>query len=184
MEKHDMPTRRTYSTSARRTTTGRTGSAAYSGRSAFGAGYGRTGGSFGGYGAARTTSTVTGDTWPTSSPKFATVRDECAWRIGSYRSIYSQVTGSGTTPAFSPTVAQRWVRFVNTGTPVYKFTAVQFARNFGAQFNTAAPTAAFRFLRGKFGTGIKAVTRGKGGVWLVAATPRVTARPFRNYSWT
>ncbi len=194
-----MPTRKPYSTSARRTTATRTfgGYTSFARSGGFGTSYGTTGGGYGatrttGYGATRTGGfgttarfgTAGATTWPTSSPQFATVRDECAWRIGSYRNIYSQVSGSGATPAFSPTIARRWLKFVNAGTPVYQFSPTQFARFFGTQFNTQEPTTAFRWLRNKYGAGIKAVTRGKGGVWLVAATPRVAARPFRTYSWT
>jgi hypothetical protein len=114
--------------------------------------------------------------------QFRNANQEIQWRLGSYRNIYSQFNGAGTTP-FSPTNANKWIRYVNTGTRVYKFNNQQFTNYFGFQWNNSTPNATYRWMRQKFGAGIKAVARGKGNCWLVAATERITARPFCNYTW-
>ncbi|MBI5866355.1 MAG: hypothetical protein HZB38_17935 [Planctomycetes bacterium] len=120
----------------------------------------------------------------TYSPnKYNTYRTEITAKIQSYRAINQQFTGSGMVTAFSPSTCNKWINYVNDGCNVYTFTNQQFSRYFGTQWSNNAPTSAFRYLRNKYGTGIKAVTRGKGNCWLVAATPKVTARPFSGYSW-
>lgn len=126
--------------------------------------------------------------WPTSnyscnSPKFKTARFECQWRMGSYRNIYSQFAGHTTTP-FSPTLANKWVRYINAGVRVYKFNNTEFAKYFGHNFASFTPTAARQFLKQKFGAGIKDVTRGNNNCWLIATTKNVTGRPFNAYTWT
>jgi hypothetical protein len=127
-----------------------------------------------------TTGTTTGTTttYACNSPKFRTVRQECQWRITSYRNVYTQITGPGTKTIFSPTTANKWVRYVNTGVRVFKFTNTEFTRHFGTTWTTRTPKAAWRYLRTKYGPGIKDVTRGKGNCWLVATTKTVTTRPF------
>ncbi len=127
--------------------------------------------------------TTGGSGWPCNSPKFSPVRSECETRIASYRNIYSQCSGVGRQTAFSPTTANRWVKFINSGARVYKFSSAQFSRYFGSQWTGGTPTTCFRYLRQRFGTGIKAVTRGKGNCWLVCASSSVTARPFATYNW-
>jgi len=117
-----------------------------------------------------------------SSPKFRTARDECQWRIGSYRNIYSQFAGGNRT-YFSPATANKWVRYVNNGVRVYKFNQNEFARYFGARWATASPTVCRQYLRRKYGAAIKDVTRGNGNCWLVATTKNVTGRPFTTYNW-
>jgi len=118
-----------------------------------------------------------------SPTQYNNYRKECQARIGSYRMLNQQFSGAGKVTAFSPTVANRWVKWANDGCRIYKFSQTQFSGFFGAKWNNPTPTAACRFLKNKFGNGIKAVTRGKGNYWLVAATPRVTARPFSTYNW-
>jgi hypothetical protein len=120
--------------------------------------------------------------WSSSSPKFNNVRNECQYRIGSYENIYSQCSGSGKTP-FSPSTANKWVKYVNNGALVYKFNHAQFCRFFGRQLRAATPMFAFRHLKNKFGSGIKAVCRGKNNQWLVAASPNVSGRAFTSYDW-
>ncbi len=129
----------------------------------------------------RTTGTTT--TYPTNSPKFRTVQTECQWRIGSYRNVYTQITGPGNKTTISPTTANKWVRYVNTGVRVYKFTNNDFCKFFGTTFTTGTTRTACRYLRRKFGQGIKDVTRGKGNCWLVATTKTMTTRPFNTYTW-
>lgn len=138
--------------------------------------------SFGGY----RTSTGNNNSWnPTTySPnKFNNQRDTIQAKIGSYRTISQQFTGSGKVTAFSPSTVNKWINWVNDGACVYSFSNVQFGRFFGARISSTTPTSACRFLQQKFGTGIKGVTRGKNNTWLVCATPRVTARPFTSYNW-
>lgn len=118
-----------------------------------------------------------------SPTKFSTCRETISAKIGSFRAISQQVSGAGKVTAFSPTNASKWINFVNDGANVYTFSNADFCRNFGRQLNSSTPTFAFRWLKNKYGTGIKAVTRGKNGSWLVAATPRVTARAFTSYTW-
>jgi hypothetical protein len=114
---------------------------------------------------------------------FNNYRKELQAKICSYRTINQQFTGTGKVTAFSPTGANKWIKYVDQGNWVYKFNNTQFCRFFGTHWNHATPNAAFRYLRQKYGTGIKAVTRGKGNSWLVAATPKLNARPFYNYNW-
>lgn len=130
--------------------------------------------------------TFTRTSWPTTSyspTKYTNYRKELQAKIGSYRMINQQWTGAGKVTAFSPAGAHKWIKYVNQGAWVYKFNTTQFCRFFGSEWNYATPTAACRYLQRKFGTGIKAVTRGKGNCWLVAAMPNITARPFYNYNW-
>jgi hypothetical protein len=164
-----MPTRKTYRSTGRRTTGRRTTST------------GRTTRKFN-----RTTTrnnSTTNTTFSKNSPAFNRPKTECEWRIGSYRTVYSQFTGAGQQTPFSPTNANKWVKLVNQGCRVYKFTNKDFCQRFGTQWQQGTPTACFRYLRQKFGPSIKAVTRGKGNNWLVATTPNISGRPFQNYSW-
>jgi hypothetical protein len=136
----------------------------------------------------RYTTTTKRNTWnspsyPCNSPKFSGPKNECQWRIGSYRNVYSQFTGAGNKTVFSPTIANKWVRYVNNGVQVYKFTNKDFCRYFGMRWATATPTAARKYLYGKYGSKIKDVVRGKGNCWLVATTKTPTVRPFTNYNW-
>ena len=85
--------------------------------------------------------------------------------------------------AFSPTSVNKWIKYVDHGACVYKFNNKDFCKYFGNQWATSSPTSAFRFLKQKFGTGVKAVTRGKANCWLVAATPQMNGRPWNNYNW-
>jgi hypothetical protein len=105
--------------------------------------------------------------------------------IGSYRNLQTQWTGNGPVTAFSPTNANRWIKYINSGSYVYKFTNQQFCRRFGNGWisNPPSPTAAQRWLKGKYGAGIKNVTRGKGGCWLIAASSNISSGPFGNYKW-
>lgn len=133
-------------------------------------------------------STSTGNSaWSTTksyaATQFSTQRRELNCKIESYRTINTQFSGNTRVTAFSPTTAKQWINFVDNGCFVYTFNNAEFCRFFGSQFNNCSPTQAFRTLRTKLGTGIKAVTRGKSNTWLVAATPRVTARPFSTYNW-
>lgn len=124
--------------------------------------------------------------WPTTSyspNKYTNCKKEIQAKIGSYRTLHQQFSGANKVTAFSPTGANKWIKYINQGAWVYKFPNTQFCRFFGTNWNNATPTAAYRYLRHKYGPGIKAVTRGKGNNWLVAATPKVTARPFYNYNW-
>jgi hypothetical protein len=178
-----MPTNRnTWKTSSNRRTSG-----SYSG---FGGGYNTRRSS--GFGRSSFGSSYgTGSSWGSSSTnitkyspnKFSTQRNEITAKIGSFRVINQQVSGAGKVTAFSPAVCTRWINLVNEGCFVYKFTHNEFCRFFGSQFNYCTPSAAQRILSNRFGTGIKAVTRGKGSTWLVAATDRVSARPFSTYNW-
>jgi hypothetical protein len=126
---------------------------------------------------------TSGTTYPCGSPAFKTAQQECQWRMGSYRNIYQQFTGTGTRTTVSPSTAGRWTRYVNNGYQVYKFTNKDFCRYFGARWAQNTPKAACQYLRNHFGTAIKDVTRGKGNCWLVATTRTPTARPFNTYTW-
>ena len=131
--------------------------------------------------------THSGSAWPSTSYNpnmYNNYKKELQAKIGSYRTINQQFTGVGKVTAFSPTGANKWIKYVNQGAWIYKFNNAQFCRFFGSHFGNATPTAAYRYLRQKYGAGIKAVTRGKGNNWLVAAMPKVNARPFHNYNWT
>jgi hypothetical protein len=121
-------------------------------------------------------------TYACNSPKFTPVKNECKWRIGSYRNVYSQFA-SGSKTQFSPTTANRWIKYVNNGNRIYKFNTTDFSKFFGTQIASSSPTVAKNFLKKKFGASVKDVTRGKGNCWLVATTKNVTARPFNSYNW-
>lgn len=131
----------------------------------------------------RTTTTRTNSGWPCGSPKYRTARNECTWRLGSYRNLYQQFNGAGKQTYFSPTVANKWIKFVDKGYRIYKFSNKEFTQHFGTNFANNTPTTCYRNFKQKYGAGIKGVTRGKGGCWLVAATQNVNARPFSNYTW-
>jgi hypothetical protein len=103
--------------------------------------------------------------------------------MGSYRNVYSQITPAGSKTSFSPTNANKWMKYVHNGNLVYKFNTAQFSRYFGSRWNQSTPTAARQWMRKKFGAGIKDVTRGKSNCWLVATTKNVTRQPFSNYNW-
>lgn len=124
-------------------------------------------------------------TTPSWSPtQFRSIGRNIQQTIGSFRNIQTQFNGATKVTAFSPTSANKWIKYVNNGTYIYKFNHNEFCRFFGARFNNwTTPNSACRFLRNRFGAGIKDVTRGKGGCWLIAATPTVTARPFSTYKW-
>lgn len=118
-----------------------------------------------------------------SPSKYSNIREQLQQRAASYRTLYSECSGPGMVTCFSPTTAKSWVRFVDNGCNIYRWNNNEFVRNFGSQFSSFNNTTAFRTLRQRFGAGIKAVTRGKGNCWLVAATDSVSARPFTNYTW-
>ncbi|MBN2448663.1 MAG: hypothetical protein JXO22_18195 [Phycisphaerae bacterium] len=120
-----------------------------------------------------------------SPTQYGNVRDDIQWRIGSYRNIYSQVTGPSKITTFSPKKATQWANYVNSGCKVYKFNAPQMTRYFGSAWNnTQSATAVTRYLRHKYGTkNIKAVARGRGTTWLVATTGNFNRGPFKNYTW-
>ena len=122
-------------------------------------------------------------TWSCNAPAFNPPRHECKWRIGSYRTIYAQFSGAGLNTAFSPANAKKWVKFINNGYRVFKFTNKDFCRHFGNQWATATPTSCHKWMKQKYGASIKAVTRGKANCWLIATTPSVTGRPFNTYNW-
>lgn len=120
----------------------------------------------------------------TYSPnKFSNCRQEITAKIQSFRAINQQFSGTSKVTAFSPSIANKWISYVNDGCNVYTFTNQQFCRIFGSQWTSGSPSNAFRYLKNRYGTGIKAVTRGKANCWLIAAASRITARPFSNYSW-
>ncbi len=127
--------------------------------------------------------TTTTNKWACNSPKFNTPRQECEWRMGSYKNVYTQFKGAGQKTQLSPTIAKKWVKYVNNGNPVYKFTNKDFCNYFGQKFANSTPRAARQYLTQKFGRTIKDVTRGKGNCWLVATTKTPTATPFKNYNW-
>lgn len=125
----------------------------------------------------------------TYSPnKYKNVNRDLQQWIGSFRNIRTQFTGAGPVSAFSPTGVNKWIKFVNTGAFIYKFTNADFFKKFNTTFNidsnsNPTATAAQRILKKKFGAGIKGVTRGKGGCWLIAAAPNVSGGPFSSYKW-
>jgi hypothetical protein len=155
----------------------------------------RTGRSFG------TTSTGTGRNWNRggmsfnltpaakySPMKFTNCRKQISAKIASFRTINQQISPSGKVVAFSPTTANRWINLVNQGNVVYKFTNQQFNQFFGRCFTSSprsvtTPTGVCKVLQKQFGQGIKAVTKGKGGTWLIAASPNVSGRPFQTYNF-
>jgi len=118
-----------------------------------------------------------------SPTKFTNCKRTLKAKIGSYRTIHQQFTGTGKVTAFSPAGANKWIRYVDQGAWVYKFNTSQFSKFWGPYWNNPSPNTAFRYLQKKYGSNIKAVTRGKGNCWLVAAMPKLTARPFSTYHW-
>ncbi|MBK9121127.1 MAG: hypothetical protein IPM18_16215 [Phycisphaerales bacterium] len=122
-------------------------------------------------------------TYSTRSPKFRAAQNEVQWRIGSYRNIQTQFSGPGVKTPVSPTTVSKWIKYVNNGVQVYKFTNKQFQTYFGAKTANSNPTVVRKQLATRFGASIKDVTRGKGNTWLIAATRTPTARPFANYPW-
>lgn len=131
----------------------------------------------------KTTRRTTQTAYACSSPKFRMAKDECAWRIGSYRNVYSQFSASGSKTVFSPTTANRWIKYINSGVRVYKFNNQDFSKHFGTKWSTGTPTAARQYLKRKYGPGVKDVTRGKGSCWLVATTKNVSGHPFTPSYW-
>ncbi|GEM_PF-1224193 len=122
-------------------------------------------------------------TYPCNSPKFNQVRNECQWRMGSYWNVYAQFTGAGGRTNLSPTTANRWMRYVNNGVQVYRFSNTDFCKYFGSKWANSTPRAAYQYLRSRYGNAIKDITRGKGNCWLVATTRTPMTRPFVNYNW-
>jgi hypothetical protein len=118
-----------------------------------------------------------------SPTKYNTYKKTLQAKIGSYRTIHQQFTGTGKVTAFSPAGANKWIKYVDQGAWVYKFNNTQFSKFWGPYWNDPSPTVAFRYLQKKYGSNIKAVTRGKGNCWLVAAMPKLTARAFSTYTW-
>jgi hypothetical protein len=122
--------------------------------------------------------------YQTNAPAFNQPRNECQWRMASYRAVYAQFSGTAKNTFFSPTTANKWINYVNQGYRVYQFSQKDFTRFFGSQWIcNYSPNTCFRWMRQKYGAGIKAVARGRTNIWLVAATHSVTARPFQNYTW-
>jgi hypothetical protein len=119
-----------------------------------------------------------------SASSFNKINNNIQQKIGSYRNVWSQCKGTGTT-CFTPTTASKWINLIDNGAYVYKFTGTQFARWFGPNYTSGwSSNTATRFCRQRFGTGIKAVNRGRGNTWLVCASSNVNARPFNTYNWT
>lgn len=132
----------------------------------------------------RNTTTTRGYTPNTYNPnQYNTQKKTLQAKICSYNTIHRQMTGAGKVMAFSPTGANKWIRYVENGAWVYRFNSQQFKQFWGNTWNNPTPTAACRYLQHKFGQGIKDVTRGKGNYWLVAATQNINSRPFSNYNW-
>lgn len=120
-----------------------------------------------------------------STSSFNTHRNEICAKICSFRTINQQLNGAGKVTTFSPGAANKWINFVNDGARVYKFTNLQMARIFGSDWsNNNSTTNTLRLMKKKFGSGIKAVTKGKSSTWLVAATNNVSKRPFSTYSFS
>lgn len=117
------------------------------------------------------------------SPAFKPVRTECEWRMGSYRTVYSQFSGAAKQTVFSPTAANKWMKYVNSGYRVYKFSNLDFYKHFGNQWNYKSPAACQRWMKQNYGHGIKAITRGRANSWLVATTQYINKGPFKNYTW-
>lgn len=173
-----MPTKRYYKSSGR--------SASRRSTTSFGGARARSG-SFGGARTSRTNARAWKPTTTYSPAKFSTHRKQVQAKICSLRTINQQIAGAGQVTAFSPTNINRWINFVNSGANVYKFTGAQWSRSFGRYFNVSSaaisPSIALRALQRQFGSGIKAVTKGKGNAWLVVANQNVNASPFKNYNW-
>lgn len=135
----------------------------------------------------RTTTRRTGNPYSatfynTNSPKYNPIRQEFTWRVGSYQNVFNQIN-SGRKTAFSPTNANKWMRYVNRGGQVYQFTQTEFTRYFGARWANNTPTATRKFLTTRYGTAIADVARGNNNTWLIATRRTPTARPFANYNW-
>jgi len=130
-----------------------------------------------------TSTRINTTSWPCSSPKFRVAREECQWRIGSYRNVYQQFTGATTKTVFSPTNAGKWMKYITNGVRVYKFNNKDFCKYFGSKWAKTTTGAARNYLRTKYGSAIKDVTRGKSNCWLIAASKTPTARPFTQYHW-
>lgn len=137
--------------------------------------------------ASRTTAKSSVSRTPAGYPvsKFNAVRDGIQARVGSFRNIFSQVSGSGKVTAFSPRTAQQWVNLVNKGACVYKFNNTQIAKVFGAKFDgSQSNTVVTKAFQTKFGkAAIKGITRGRGNSWLVATNSPINKGPFKNYTW-
>lgn len=127
-------------------------------------------------------STTNSSTWSPNSPQFKPIKNQCQAWIGSYKNVYSQINTSSKT-SLSPTVANRFVKLINNGSFVYKFSNPQFTQKFGQTAKDLSPTQATKFLQKKFGAGVKSVARGNANCWLVAATPNVQKGPFKSYNW-
>jgi hypothetical protein len=118
--------------------------------------------------------------------KFVAQRNEVTAKIQSFRTINEQLSGAGKVVAFSPSIVNRWINWVNDGCYVYKFNNNEFNRSFGRYFNRGfggsfSTGTALRKLQRQFGAGIKAIARGKGNTWLVAASENITKGPFGSY---
>jgi hypothetical protein len=133
----------------------------------------------------RTSSTSRGTASGYPVSKFANVRTGIQGRLGSFRNIFSQVSGPGKVTAFSPRTAQQWFNLVNKGAWVYKFSSPQLVKSFGTKFDPEfSNTAITKFFKTKFGNAaIKGVTRGRGNTWLVATNSPINKGPFKNYTW-
>src|SRR5262245_54958418 len=108
-----------------------------------------------------------------SASSFNKITSNIQQKIGSYRNIWSQFK-SGSTTCFTPGTANKWINLIDNGANVYKFTGNDFARWFGTNYSsTWSPSTATRYCKQRFGTGIKAVSRGKGNCWLVCASSTV-----------
>ncbi len=121
-------------------------------------------------------------TYSCKSPRFNNIRSEFQWRIGSYRNVYNQFT-NGRKTIWSPTIVNRWMRYVNNGIMVYHFTNREFTRFFGANWSYQNPTTVRKFLTGRYGHTIKDVMRGNNNTWLIATSRTPAARPFTSYNW-
>ncbi len=135
------------------------------------------------YGTTAKKSNTQGTNYACNSPKFKIAKTECEWRMGSYRNVYSQFNRTNSKTTFSPTAANKWTRYINSGARVYKFSTTDFTKFFGQQWKNWTPTTAKQYMKKKFGPAIKDVTRGNNNCWLVATTKTVTGRPFTNYTW-
>ncbi len=121
--------------------------------------------------------------YPINSPRFRGVRDECQQRMGSFKNVYMQISGTGTKTIFSPTNANKWMKYANSGVQVYKFTNKDFTKYFGDKWAKSTPRTTCQYLRQKYGNTIKDAVRGKGNCWLIAANKTPGARPFTSYNW-
>lgn len=139
---------------------------------------------YGGYSTRNTTNTTTHTNTTTSySPaQFKPYRNTVHAKIGSFRTLEQQCTGSGRVTTFSPTTFNRWINMVNKGCCVYTFSTRDMTRWFGRNY-TGSTNNTLNQLRKKFGTGVKACAPTRNNCWLVCATPSVTATPFSSYTW-